>query len=523
MPKQPHRQRPDLAPARRPAHRAADGALRSPPRNVALPVLPSAPPRKKAAARTALADAPTVAFVSLGCAKNLVDSERMLGELAESGCVISGDESAADTVVVNTCGFLDAARQEALGILRDLAARKRRGQLRRIVVAGCLVQRDGEKLRDEIPEIDALVGVNNREDIVRAVWRMDRDAALDLYLGDYHPGVAQSWNDRTRLRLTPRHYAYVRISEGCDQKCTFCTIPSIRGPMHSKSPEALLAEGRELLADGARELILIGQDTTSYGGDSGHEGGLASLLRTVNDGWRDARWIRLMYVYPSVFADAMIAAIAECDRVVKYIDIPLQHINDRVLKAMGRRVTRARTETLLARLRRRIPGVTIRTTFIVGFPGETDAQFAELCTFVRSFGFDAVGAFKYSFELGTPAARMKGQVPDDVKRERYSQLMLIQQEVALAAAQRRIGQSFDVVVDDLGHRRAAPAVPELGQSFISNTPLAPAKRVAVARHAGQAPEVDSVCLLPAGRHRPGHSLTVRCTGTAGYDLLVRER
>jgi len=519
-------------------------------------------------------DPPVVGFVSLGCAKNLVDSEKMLGQIAEAGAVITGDESVADTIVVNTCGFLDAARQEALDVIRELAERKRRGALRRIVVAGCLVQRDGEKLREIIPEIDALVGVHNRDDVARAVVRSaaptepghaglggparqgragvspalgqaTRDGTgvplptlpqplskslyrnpggrasgpspdrpevgppgrlvrrskregsrVDLHLGDYHP---RPWSDRGRLRLTPRHYAYVRISEGCDQKCTFCTIPSIRGPLHSKPPDAIVAECRELIADGARELVLIGQDTTSYGRDLGYEPGLAGLLRTLDAACDGARWLRLMYAYPSIFTDEMIDTIAACDRVVKYIDLPLQHINDRVLKAMARRVTRRRTEALLEKLRRRIPGVTIRTTFIVGFPGETDAEFAELLAFVRDFGFDALGAFRYSHEPETPAGRMKHALDDAVRQERYERLMETQREVARAAARRRIGHTFDVVVDE--RRRA----------------------VSVARHAGQAPEVDSVCRLAGGPAEPGDWVPVVCTDSDGYDLVVQPR
>jgi ribosomal protein S12 methylthiotransferase len=460
-----------------------------------LPVLGQA--ASPSAVPTWQGDPPVVSFVSLGCAKNLVDSEAMLGRLAESGAVISGDESLADTVVVNTCGFLESSREEALGVLAELAERKRAGSLRRIVVAGCLVQRDGERIRDQVPEVDALVGVNHRDDVVRAVWRMDRDAAVDRYLGPYHALVRESWNDRGRLRLTPRHYAYVRISEGCNQKCTFCTIPAIRGPMHCKTPPELVAECRELIADGARELVLIGQDTTSYGEDIGYEPGLAGLLRTLDRECDGARWIRLMYVYPSVMTDAIIEALAECPRIVKYIDIPLQHISDRVLKAMHRRVTRRQTEELLERLRRRIPGVTLRTTFIVGFPGETEQEFGELLEFVAGFTFDAVGAFKYSLEPETPAGRMSGQLDPAVKEERYERLMLTQQRVALAAARRRIGRTLEVLID--------------GEDERGN----------IARHAGQAPEVDGVSILPDGTLEPGTFVTVRCVGTEDYDLVVR--
>lgn len=470
-------------------------------RGGALPILG----QEKAPARAAprpRAKPPIVSFISLGCAKNLVDSEKMLGELAESGAIISGDESVADTIVVNTCGFLESSRTEALDIIEELAERKRRGKLRRIVVAGCLVQRDGEKIMEWAPAVDALVGVNNRSDVVRAVWRMDRDADVDRYLGDYQP---QPWSDLGRLRLTPRHYAYVRISEGCNQKCTFCTIPSIRGPMHCKTPDDIVTEARELTDDGARELLLIGQDTTSYGEDLRDGSGLAGLLRKLNAEVEDARWIRVMYVYPSVLSDEIIDALAESPRIVKYIDMPLQHINDRILKRMHRRVTRAQTEELLAKLRRRIPDVAIRTTFIVGFPDESEAEFSELVDFVRAFRFAAAGAFTYSLEPETPAGRMKEQLEDGLKRERRERLMLAQQEVAFADAKRWIGREIDVLLDGRNPRG------EL-----------------VARHAGQAPEVDAACLLReasgAARRRsgpqPGDFVRVRCVQTRDYDLVV---
>jgi len=482
---------------------------------------------------------PVVGFVSLGCVKNLVDSEKMLAQIAESGALISGDEGAADTIVVNTCGFLQAARAEVLELLEGLVQRKRRGELKRIVVVGCLVQRDGAKLLEAVPEIDALVGVHNRDDVTAAVWgaRTGEDSAVtsaprglkpaapqrrkrrglksaarsrqgqredeapdhspkvDLYLGDYHP---QPWSDRGRLRLTPRHYAYVRISEGCNQKCTFCTIPAIRGPMHCKPPDEIAAECRELITAGARELILIGQDTTCYGEDIGYQPGLAGLLRKLDAECDGAKWIRLMYAYPSVMTDEMISAIAECDRIVKYTDLPLQHISDRVLRAMQRRVTRNQTERLLEKIRRQIPDVTIRTTLMVGFPGETEAEFQELLDFVRDFGFDALGAFKYSLESDTPAGRMKNQLDEAAKQERYERLMLTQQEVALAAVRRFVGQTLEVIIDGTADKRRL-----------------------VGRHAGQAPDVDSVCLLKGGMFAPGESLPARCVGTEGYDLLVQ--
>ncbi|MFH1747955.1 MAG: 30S ribosomal protein S12 methylthiotransferase RimO [Planctomycetota bacterium] len=441
---------------------------------------------------------PLVAFVSLGCVKNLVDSEKMLGQIAESGAILC-DEQAADTIVVNTCGFLGSARDEALDIIAQLAERKRAGTLRRLVVVGCLVQRDGETLLQQVPEIDALVGVHNRDDVARAIWPDSPPThrpSVDCYLGDYHP---QPWTDQGRLRLTPEHYAYVRIGEGCDQKCTFCTIPAIRGPLHCKTPDQIVAECQELIADGARELILIGQDTTSYGRDLNYQPGLAGLLRRLDAECTGARWLRLMYVYPSIMTDTIIDAIAECQRIVKYIDIPLQHINDRVLKSMGRRVTRRQTEDLLARIRARIPGVTLRTTFMVGFPGETEDEFAELLEFVRTSGFEAVGAFEFSREEGTPSYRLPKQITPEIRAARYDQLMLAQQEVALTAARQRIGQTFNIVVDE----------------------AAGASSHAIARHAGQAPEVDAVCLLSGTDAQPGSFMPVNCVGTDGYDLLVQ--
>ena len=442
-----------------------------------------------------------VAFVSLGCAKNLVDSEKMLGQLAEAGCAITADESDAEAIVINTCGFLEASRREADEVIREAVERKRRGQIGRVVVAGCLVQRDKDSLLDRVPGIDALVGVNNRDDVVRAVLgngsagRRKSRHTPDLFLADYHPFVQL---DTARLRITPRHYAYLRISEGCDQKCTFCTIPLIRGRMHGKPPSLILEEARELVSDGAVEINLIGQDTTSYGlGDDPLDVKLDGLLRLLN-GVEGVRWIRLMYVYPSVMSDEIIDAITECDKVCKYIDIPLQHINDRMLKAMHRRITRKETEVVLRKIRARIPGVSVRTTMIAGFPGETEEEFQELVSFVRDFRFDALGVFAYSQEPETPAGRMKDQIPDEVKRARVDALMQAQQEVAFALADERLDSEMTVLVD----RRMKPGL-------------------VAARHQGQAPEVDSATLVETRDAGPGDWLSVRCVGRADYDLVAR--
>src|SRR4051794_34603947 len=445
-------------------------------------------------------DIRTVAFVSLGCPKNLVDSERMLGLLAEDGLTLTPDPAAADAIVINTCGFLEASKTESMKEIRDAVAMKTGGNCKRVVVAGCLVQRHKTKLLAEEPGIDRLVGVFDREHIVEAVrGKQNPRQEHGHFLGKYHDlsrelasaaGIETRnqkseirretktnrlpvfENDRARMRLTPRHYAYLRMSEGCNQGCTFCTIPSIRGLMRSKPIEQILLEAKELAADGAVELNLIGQDTTSYGTDIGYAAGLSGLLKTLDRELKDVRWLRLMYAYPSCFSDEMIRTIADCGRVVKYIDMPLQHINDELLTKMRRRVTRREIETLLEKLRKWVPGIAIRTTFIAGSPGETERQHQELVRFVRDFGFDMMGVFPYSREPRTPMGRMEGQLPDDEKRRRVEELMLAQQEVAFAKSKGMVGQTIDVLID-----RAAGRDEEDGY---------------VGRSQSQAPDIDSV-------------------------------
>src|SRR5947207_2427645 len=322
----------------------------------------------------------SIAFVSLGCPKNLVDSERMLGLLAQDGLSITADVSQADAIVINTCGFLEASKEESLREIREALEQKKSGRCKRVVVAGCLVQRHKTKLLADVPEVDRLVGVFDREHIVEAVRGKENPRAEHgHFLGKYHDLSRDKTtqlpifeNDRARLRLTPRHYAYLRMSEGCNQGCSFCTIPSIRGPMRSKPIDQILLEANELAADGAVELNLIGQDTTSYGTGICYTPGLSGLLRTLDRELKDVHWLRLMYAYPSCFTDEMIRTIADCGRVVKYIDMPLQHIADSVLTRMRRRVSRAQIETLLGKLREWVPGIAIRTTFIAGSPAETD-------------------------------------------------------------------------------------------------------------------------------------------------------
>jgi ribosomal protein S12 methylthiotransferase len=432
-----------------------------------------------------------VALVSLGCPKNLVDSEKMLAALAAAGCIVPAPEDAADVIVVNTCGFLGSARQESLDVIGQALERKRRGPARRVVVAGCLSNRDGQKLYRLARGIDAVVGVNDRETIVAAVMGRGKITRLTP-----HPKTAAAPQDGGRFRLTPRHTAYLRISEGCSRRCTFCTIPAIRGPFRSKKPEAILAEAHELIADGAVELNVIGQDTTSYGRDLGHGHSLARLLRDL-DRLSGLRWLRLMYAYPRQVGDALIDAMADCRRVVHYLDLPLQHIADPVLRRMGRLTTRKAIESLLVTLRRRIPDVVLRTTFLVGFPGETERCFRELLEFVKAFRFDALGVFEFSPEPGTAAAAMDCQVSDAAKAERARELMLAQQAIAFQANGRKVGKRLEVLVDGLDdHGRC------------------------VGRYYGQAPDIDSLCRLTS-KHRPGKFITGKVIDWADYDLILQ--
>ncbi|HSU68539.1 MAG TPA: 30S ribosomal protein S12 methylthiotransferase RimO [Tepidisphaeraceae bacterium] len=466
----------------------------------------------------------SVAFVSLGCPKNLVDSERMLGLLAQDGLVVTPDAAKADAIVINTCGFLEASKTESLQAIRGAIEMKQSGRCKRVVVAGCLVQRHKTKLLAEVPEVDRLVGVFDREHIVEAVRGKENPRQEHgHYLGKYHdlskelaalnrmavdPDAKQTKanrlpvfeDDRARLRLTPRHFAYLRISEGCNQGCAFCTIPSIRGLMRSKPVEQILLEAKELAADGAVELNLIGQDTTSFGTDIGYGPGLSGLLRTLNKELKDVHWLRLMYAYPSCFTDEMIRTIAESDRVVKYIDMPLQHINDEILTKMKRRVTREQIETLLEKLRKWVPGIAIRTTFIAGSPGETDAQHDELVQFVKDFGFDMMGVFPYSAEPGTPMGRMEGQVVDEVKKQRVEELMLAQQDVAFAKAKAQVGNVIEVLVDRAAGR-------DIEDGF-------------VARSRSQAPDIDSVTFVHGDKLHPGQLVNVKVTDFQAYDLVA---
>jgi ribosomal protein S12 methylthiotransferase len=542
---------------------------------------------RKPAGSKAVRTAPveTVAFVSLGCPKNLVDSEKMLGSLAEAGIApISinpegGDFGGADAVVVNTCGFLEASKDESLGVIKEAIAAKERGEIRRVVVAGCLVQRHRAKMLEWAPGIDAMVGVFDRDKIVEAVnpiaasprvqardladdapkyWIAGNalTAAKDRGLktvgltvhGKDGKGIGYFEDDSARLRLTPRHYAYLRISEGCNQNCAFCTIPSIRGKMRSKPLDRIVAECRELLNDGAHELLLIGQDTTSYGDDIGkglnprstkladfeHLGGLPALLAALSDAMDDAGsqgWLRLMYAYPSNFSDPIIDAFAALankrgSHLLPYLDIPLQHASDRVLSLMKRHVTRKQQADVIRKLRGAMPGFAVRTTFISGFPGETEDDHKQLLEFVEESQFEAVGVFEYSHEEGTVAGTMEKDpalaVPAEVKARRRAEVMELQQRIAFAKQAARAaafnehnpaatGQRVDVIIDAplRSTGRATSGVGTGGTLYQGRTTF-------------QAPQIDSVTYVQSkDKLAPGEVLRCVIVGSDGYDLVAK--
>ncbi|MGE0864835.1 MAG: 30S ribosomal protein S12 methylthiotransferase RimO, partial [Vicinamibacterales bacterium] len=470
----------------------------------------------------------------MGCPKNLVDSEVMLGMAEKDGHEITADASQADVLVVNTCAFIDRAKQESIDTILEMAELKRQAAGRRLIVTGCLAERYRDELKKEIPEIDAVLGTGEVEGFTAALsgggspsggssasgsglapmafYRRDPDKnglsrPVDL---SSRPAEATPvfgvdlptylYDASTpRKRVTPGHYAYVKIAEGCDYKCAFCIIPKMRGHYRSRPIESIVQEAHQLAAQGVKELLLISQDSTFYGIDRGERGALPKLLRALNevDG---IQWIRLLYLYPTTITDEVIEAIAGLDKVVKYIDLPLQHASDAVLKRMKRPGTRKSYVRLLENIRARIPAVALRTTFIVGFPGETETDFAELEGFITEIGFDHVGVFTYSDEEGTSAHELADDVPAEVKEARQDRLMAVQRDIVAARQQRRLGEKTRLVVDG--------ASPEH-------------ELVLQGRLPGQAPEIDPVVYLTdcdPSAFPMGSFLDVEIVGAEGYDL-----
>lgn len=436
------------------------------------------------------------AFVSLGCPKNLVDSERMLGMLQLDGYQLVDDPSGADFAVVNTCGFIEAARDESYGAIDEMLQLKRQGKLRGVIVSGCLAERQKEALLSERPEIDHLVGVFGREEVTKVADRLL--GGLQEQRSVFHPAPTHPLPDTARLRITPRHFAFLKISEGCDRLCTFCAIPKMRGRHATKPIEEVVAEARELAADGVRELIIVAQDTTYYGMDLYGRPRLVELLHELET-VEGLDWIRLMYLYPMYFTEELIDVIARSERILPYLDLPLQHINDVMLRRMQRRVSRAETEILLAKLRSAIPQLSMRTTFITGFPGETDAQFDELVEFVQEQQFERLGVFTYSFEPDTPAARLPDHLPEEVKERRRGQLMAVQQEIVFSRNEQQIGRQLDVLIDS--------PVPGAPDAWIGRT-------------SADAPDVDAVVYVSGSGLSVGSLVKCEIVGHQGYDLVA---
>jgi ribosomal protein S12 methylthiotransferase len=442
----------------------------------------------------------SVYFVSLGCPKNRVDSEVMLGSLAEAGHVLVEAPDEAEVIVVNTCGFIDAAKEESIDTILELAQYKQAGSCRKLVVTGCLTQRYPDEVAREIPEIDHIMGSADFAGIADVVGNLPaRRGARALPVMQVSETPAYLYDHTTARVVTgPRHSVYVKIAEGCDRPCAFCIIPKLRGPQRSRSIESVAAEVERLVGDGAREINLVAQDLTRYGADLADHPTLAQLLARLAR-IDDLRWIRLHYTYPSAWSDELIDVVAGEPKVVKYVDVPLQHIDDQMLKIMRRGHSSRVTGALLERLRTRIPGLVLRSTFIVGHPGETDEMYERLCSFLEQEELDRVGVFTYSREAGTVSALLPHRVPGQVAEERRERLMEIQRAISRRKNQALVGSEIEVLVE--------------GESDESELLLQ-------GRWYGQAPEVDGSVYLTDGSAQPGDLVRARVTDGSDYDLAA---
>jgi len=444
----------------------------------------------------------TVGFVSLGCPKNVVDSERMLAEIVQAGFPITNETDNADVVVVNTCGFIAPAEAESLEAIKHAVDRKLSGAVKKVVVAGCLCERLGPELLEKIDGIDAVIGLSQRDNIAKTIEKIFSGPGRRCESS--HPNQPLSpisdrvVDDRCRLLITPQHWAYLRISEGCNHRCSFCTIPAIRGRFRSKPKELVIAEAEELVSAGVVELNVIAQDSTNYGRDLKIKNGLPALLREFEK-ITNLAWLRLMYLYPAGIDAELIEIIANSDKIVHYLDVPLQHVNNKILKSMRRPDTKDKLQRLIEDLRLAIPDIVLRTTLIVGFPGETDRQFKELLDFVKWARFGALGCFKFYPESGTSAAELPGQVPDKVKQQRLDELMVAQQKIAFTGNKDRIGASLRCLVDSVD-----------------------SDGLGLGRFYGQAPDIDGVCIIKHCSAKPGQFITTKVIGTQDYDLLVEQ-
>ncbi|HUF04216.1 MAG TPA: 30S ribosomal protein S12 methylthiotransferase RimO [Aridibacter sp.] len=444
-----------------------------------------------------------VGFVSLGCPKNLVDSEVMMGQLKEAGYEITNDAGEADTVVVNTCGFIESAKEESVEAILEATGLKAEGKAKRVVVAGCLVERYRDELIDELPEVDAFIGTNEVNRILEAA-----DETKDFRSLPLHPignkTATYLYDEYTpRLRATESHTAFIKIAEGCDRPCAFCSIPSMRGSFRSRRFGSIMEEAQQLAKQGVKEIVLIAQDSSRYGEDLGDIDGLAILINELCK-IEDLEWVRVMYTYPTHISDGFLRAIADNPKAVKYLDMPLQHASRNVLKAMRRGGTRVSLERLIKRVRDAVPGIAIRTTFIVGYPGETEENFEDLMTFVRNCEFDNVGVFTYSDEEGTPAYELADKVDPKIAKQRRARLMNEQAKISRRKNEEKIGKIFSVMFE--------------GPSKESDL-------LWQGRFEGQAQEIDGYILIndaPEGRvPEPGEIVYVEIREAHDYDLIGR--
>ncbi len=435
-----------------------------------------------------------ISIISLGCPKTLVDSEVILGKLQDARYRLVNDPESSDVVLLNTCGFIKDAKQESIDAILKLIDLKKRKKLLSLIVMGCLVQRYAAELQKEFPEVDAFMGSGDYVGIAAVLKKVTGGQSVV----SVHRAGYLSRSDEKRVSLTPEFYRYLKISEGCNHTCSFCVIPMLRGKFRSRKIPDVVAEARTLVREGARELVVIGQDITKFGCDYTKRPLLPKLLRALEavDG---LHWIRLLYAYPSSLTDEVIGTVARATRICHYLDLPLQHINDRILAAMRRGFDKKKTVALVRKLRAVMPDLVLRTSFIVGFPGETEREFRELLDFMQEMKFERLGIFSYSAEQGSPAASFPRQIPETIKKERYHRAMQLQQRIAAEVQRRALGKTFEVLVE-------------------SKDPKSP--RQWIGRSAMDAPEVDGHVFIRSSKSlKPGTFYPVRITDTQAYDLV----